>query len=467
MSTEKIEKNVNKSPRKGGRDVDMTQGDIFRLLLNFAMPLLIGNLFQQLYNTVDTWVLGNYASKEAFAAIGTITPVFMLFVNTFVGLSNGAGVVISNYYGAGQMERVKRTVHTSMILALMGSVFFTIMGLLCKDTLISWMKPSPEMVPHAQTYLGIIFQFLSFQIFYNICASIMRAVGDSRRPFYYLVIACVTNIVLDIYFVRGLGMGASGVAYATVIAQGLSAVLSVITLFREDSCIKFSLKELCFDKEILVKILKVGIPTAIQMAVVSFSNIFVMSYINQFGTDFSSGYAAYFKTEIFLFLPVQSISLSATTFVGQNFGAGNIERAKKGVRVSIIMCLVPIIVLGTLMEIFAPNIIGIFNSDPTVVNYGAYCLRFVVPFYIVQCFSQVLTSALRGVGDTLTPMIIMVGSYVGFRQLYLFVVTHFIINVPLAVVAAFPLGWTVGLIFAAIRYHRTDFAARFAKLKDK
>lgn len=453
--------------KRSSKDVDMTKGDIFPLLLNFALPLLVGNLFQQLYNTVDTWVLGNFASNEAFAAIGTITPVFALFVNTFVGLSNGAGVVISNFYGAGRLDKVKQTVHTSIILAVMGSVLFTVLGLLCKDVLISWMKPSPEMVPHAQTYLSIIFQFLTFQIFYNIASSIMRAVGDSKRPFYYLVVACVINIVLDIYFVKELGMGAAGVAYATVIAQGVSAVLSVIALFKEKSCIKLSLKDLRLDKEIFLRILKIGIPGAIQMALISFSNIFVMSYINSFGTDFSSGFAAYFKTEILLFLPIQSISLSTTTFVGQNFGAGNIDRAKKGVRVSIIMCLVPVVVFGILMELFAPYIIGFFNSDPNVINYGAYCLRFVVPFYLVQCFNQIYVSALRGIGDTFVPMLIMVGSYVFLRQIYLFVMTNFIINVPLAVVSGFPFGWVVGLIFGAIRYYRTDFNAAFAKLSNK
>ena len=349
-----------------------------------------------------------------------------------------------------------------MVMAVMASVLFTVVGLLCKDTLISWMKPSPEMVPHAQVYLGIIFQFLTFQVFYNIASCIMRAVGDSQRPFYFLVVACVINIVLDLYFVRGLGMGAAGVAYATVIAQGVSAVLSMVVLFRETSCIKFSLKDICLDREIFARILKIGIPGSIQMALVSFSNIFVMSYINFFGTDFSSGFSAYFKTEMLLFLPIQSMALSVTTFVGQNFGAGKIERAKKGVNISIKMLLVPIIVLGALLMVFAPYIISFFNSDPTVINYGAYCLRAIVPFFIVQCFSQVYTSALRGIGDTFVPMIIIVGCFVLLRQLYLYVITNFVANQPIAVVASFPVGWTAALILSAVRYYRTDFEARFA-----
>ena len=445
----------------------MTRGNIYKLLLEFALPLLVGNLFQQLYNTVDTWVLGNFAAKEAFAAIGTISPVFNLFVNTFMGLANGAGVVISNFYGAGRLDKVKRTVHTSIVMAAVCSVGFTTVGLLCKDTLIGWMKPSPEMFPHASTYLGIIFSFLSFQIFYNVAAAIMRAVGDSRRPFYYLVVACVINIVLDLYFVRSLGMGAAGVAYATVIAQGISAVLAVATLIRETSAIKLSIKDLCWDSEIMSRVLHVGVPTAVQMAITSFSNIFVMSYVNYFGTDFSSGYTAYFKTEMLLFMPITSIAVAATTFVGQNFGAGNIERAKQGVRNSIKLCFIPTLFFGILMWAFAPHIIAFVNSDPVVINYGAYCLRFVVPFYAVQCFNQIYTAALRGVGDTFVPMLIQIGCFVVLRQIYLFVMTNYIVNVPIAVIAGFPLGWTCALILDAIRYHRSDFNARFANLDKK
>ena len=462
MSTQETGENIKSGAlKRRSRDRDMTSGNIYKLLLEFALPLLVGNLFQQLYNTVDTWVLGNYAAKEAFAAIGTISPVFNLFVNTFMGLANGAGVVISNFYGAGKQDSVKRTVHTAITVAAICSVFFTAAGLLSMNTLIGFMKPSPEMIPHARTYLSIIFRFLTFQIFYNTAAAIMRAVGDSRRPFYFLVIACVINIALDLYFVRSLGMGAAGVAYATVIAQGISAVLAVATLLRETSCIRFRLKDLCFDREIAGKIFRIGIPTAVQMAIVSFSNVFVMSYINAFGTDFSSGYTAYLKTEMLLFMPLSSISIATTTFVGQNFGAGNILRAKKGVNASIKISFVPTLLFGIPIYIFAPAIIAFFNSDPVVVEMGAYCLRFCAPFYMLQCFSLNYASALRGAGDSFVPMLIQIGCFVVIRQIYLFVMTNYFINTPLAVIAGFPVGWTSGLILNTIRYFRTDFQARF------
>ena len=467
MSSQETEEKASILPKKRSRVKDMTSGSIYKLLLEFALPLLVGNLFQQLYNTVDTWVLGNFAAKEAFAAIGTISPVFNLFVNTFVGLANGAGVVISNHYGAGRIDKVKRTVHTAIVIAAICSVGFTAAGLLCKDTLIGFMKPAPEMIPHAQAYLSIIFRFLTFQIFYNTAAAIMRAVGDSRRPFYYLVIACVINIVLDLYFVRSLGMGAAGVAYATVIAQGISAALAVIALLRETSCIKLSLKELCLDREISGNIFRIGIPTAVQMAVVSFSNVFVMSYINSFGTDFSSGYTAYLKTEMLLFMPLSSISIATTTFVGQNFGAGNIQRAKKGVNTSIGISFIPTLLFGIPIYVFAPHIIAFFNSDPVVVEMGAYCLRFCAPFYLIQCFSLNYASALRGVGDSFVPMLIQVGCFVVIRQIYLFVMTNYFINTPLAVIAGFPVGWVSGCILNTIRYFRTDFKARFDNQQKK
>ena len=447
-------------------DVDMTQGSIYRHILMFALPLLVGNFFQQLYNTVDTWVLGNYVSKEAFAAVGTIAPVFNLVVNTFIGLSNGAGVVISQYYGAGNVKQVRRSVHTSIVMAAMASVIFTVFGLTMKDTLIGFMKPSAEMLPHAREYLGIIFTFLTFQIFYNVASSILRAIGDSRRPFYFLIVACVTNIVLDLFFVLKLNMGVRGVAYATVIAQGLSAALAVMTLFRIDSVVKLSLKELCFDVPIIKKVLKIGIPGAIQVALVNFSNLFVTSYINYFGTDFASGYSAYFKSELIIFMPQQSISLATTTFVGQNFGAGNYERAKQGVSAAIKLCLIPTLILGGLMMAFAPGITAFFNSDPAVMRYGAMCIRFITPFYIIHIFIMIHTAALRGVGDTLVPMIIMVGCFVFLRQLYLFVVTNYIINTPIAVLGSYPAGWVVGTVLNAIRYKRMDLSSRFAKLRE-
>ena len=287
--------------QKTKRDVDMTQGSIFRHLITFAFPLLIGNIFQQLYNTVDTWVVGNYVSNEAFSAVGTVGPVINMLIGIFLGLSSGAGVVISQYYGAKRYDKVRDTVHTSIVMTLILAVLFTIIGIAMIPFVLNFMKTPAEVMPESSAYLTIYFAGVIGLMLYNMGAGILRAVGDSKRPFYFLVVSAVLNIILDLVFVLSLGMGVKGVAYATIISQGVSAMLTMITLFRTDSCIKVELKYLKLDKEMLAKIVRVGIPAAIQMAITAFSNVFVQSYVNHFGADCMSGWTAYSKIDQLLY----------------------------------------------------------------------------------------------------------------------------------------------------------------------
>lgn len=331
--------------QKTKRDVDMTQGSIFRHLITFAFPLLIGNIFQQLYNTVDTWVVGNYVSNEAFSAVGTVGPVINMLIGIFLGLSSGAGVVISQYYGAKRYDKVRDTVHTSIVMTLILAVLFTIIGIAMIPFVLNFMKTPAEVMPESSAYLTIYFAGVIGLMLYNMGAGILRAVGDSKRPFYFLVVSAVLNIILDLVFVLSLGMGVEGVAYATIISQGVSAMLTMITLFRTDSCIKVELKYLKLDKEMLAKIVRVGIPAAIQMAITAFSNVFVQSYVNHFGADCMSGWTAYSKIDQLLFLPMQSLALASTTFVGQNLGIDQVARAKKGARTAFIMSVVATVIL--------------------------------------------------------------------------------------------------------------------------
>ena len=303
-------------------DVDMTSGSVFRHLLNFAVPLLMGNIFQQLYNTVDTWVVGNYVSNEAFSAVGTVAPIINTLIGAFSGLASGAGVVISQYYGAGKYDRVKDAVHTAVMMTLVLSVVFTAIGIAMTPNMLRLMKTPAEVFPESRAYLNIYFSGMAGLMLYNMGAGILRAVGDSKRPFYYLVCAAVINTVRDLVFVIAFDMGVEGVAYATIIAQGISAILTMLTLFRSESCVRVELKLIRFHKDMLLKIIKVGIPAALQMAVTAFSNIFVQSYINFFGADCMGGWTAYTKVDQLLFLPMQSIALAATTFVGLNLGKG-------------------------------------------------------------------------------------------------------------------------------------------------
>ena len=326
------------TPKKG-KDVDMTQGNITRHIITFALPLLAGNVFQQMYNMVDTWVVGNYVSNEAFSAVGSVGPIVNMLIGFFMGLSSGAGVVISQYYGARREDKVRDTVHTAVTMTLILGALFTLLGLTITPLMLKLMKTPENVLPQSTAYLTIYFSGIIGLLLYNIGAGILRAVGDSQRPFYYLVVCAVMNTVLDLVFVLVFQMGVQGVALATVLSQCTSAVLVMMALLRSDNCIRLELQKLKLHWDMLKKIISVGIPAALQMAVTSFSNVFVQSYINHFGDNCMSGWTTYAKVDQLIFLPMQSIALASTTFVGQNLGCNQVERAKKGVAQALAIAL--------------------------------------------------------------------------------------------------------------------------------
>ena len=436
------------------REVDMTQGNIVRHLALFAFPLLVGNLFQQLYNMVDTWVVGNYVSNEAFSAVGTVGPIINMLIGFFTGLASGAGVVISQYFGAKRFDEVKKAVHTAMLMTFLLCVVFTAVGVGLTPTLLHFMKQPPEVLPEATAYLTIYFAGISGLLIYNMGSGILRAVGDSQRPFYFLVVSAVINIVLDLVFVLRFGMGVAGVAYATIIAQGVSAVLVIWTLLKTTACVRMELSALRLHTEILTKIVRVGLPAALQLAITSFSNIFVQSYVNFFGADFMSGWTALTKIDHLLLLPIQSLALAGTTFVGQNLGIGNVDRAKKGVNTACLMAIGFTIVLGAGVMGFAPHLVGFFNDKPEVVTYGSMLLRLLSPFYVLCCVNQIYAAALRGAGNSRIPMIIMLTSFVCFRQIYLFVMANFISNTVVPIALAYPAGWVVASSLILLYYKK-------------
>lgn len=438
------------------RDTDMTEGNIIRHIIAFSVPLLLGNLFQQLYNTVDTWVLGNFTTNEAYSAVGSIGPVVNVLIGTFMGLSSGAGVVVSQFYGAKQYDKVHKAVHTSITLTFILSAVFTVLGIFMTPVMLQLMKMPDEVIPDAKTYLAIYFAGVTGLLVYNMGSGILRAIGDSRRPFYFLVVAALLNIVLDLVFVLVFRMGVSGVAYATIISQGISAVLVMITLIRSDSCIKFSFREMGISLEQIKLILRVGIPAALQMAVTAFSNIFVQSYVNHFGQNIMGGWTTYTKLDQFMFLPMQSISLAASTFMGQNLGIGNIERAKRGVRISSAISLICTGVIMIPLVVFAPAFSEFFNAKPEVIEASTMLLRWMSPFYLICCFNQIYSAALRGAGNSKVPMIIMIGSFVVFRQIYLFIMANFICNEIIPIAMGYPAGWAVCSLATLIYYKKTD-----------
>ena len=438
-------------------DVDMTQGSTTRHLVRFALPLLAGNLFQQLYNMVDTWVVGNFVSNEAFSAVGTVTPIINTLIGFFLGMSSGAGVVISQYYGAHRPEKVREAVHTAMLLTVIMGVVFTGVGIAMTPLMLELMKTPAEVAPDQTAYLTIYFAGIMGLLLYNMGSGILRAVGDSQRPFYFLLVSAGVNTALDLLFVLKFGMGVEGVAYATIIAQAVSAVLTIAVLIGYDGSVKLSLRDLRIHWDMLKKIVAVGIPAALQMAITAFSNVFVQGYINHFGADCMSGWTAHTKIDQLVILPVQSLSLASTTFVGQNLGVGNVERAKGGVRRALYLSFAVTAVLLVPVLTLAPDMTAFFNSKPEVVSYGALLLRLLSPFYFFFCINQIYSGALRGSGNSQVPMFIMLGSFVVFRQIYLYVMAHFISNEIVPIAMGYPAGWFVCSAVTLLYYAHCKF----------
>ncbi len=439
------------------RDVDMTEGNIAHHIIAFAIPLLVGNLFQQLYNTVDTWVVGNYVSNEAFSAVGTVGPITNLLIGFFTGLASGAGVVISQFYGARRQKDVHDAVHTAIVLTLILGVVFTALGILMVPYMLDFMKTPEEVIPDASAYLTIYFAGILGLMLYNMGSGILRAVGDSQRPFYFLMVCALMNIILDLVFVLCFQMGVAGVAWATVVSQLISAFLVIFTLLRSDNCVQLRIRELSINPRVLKKMFLVGIPAALQMAVTSFSNIFVQSYINYFGSDCMSGWTAYTKIDQLLLLPMQSIALAVTTFVGQNLGKLQTERAQKGVHIAVTLGIAFTVIVMIPVLIFAPAVVAFFNHKPEVVDCGTMLLRWLSPFYVLCCFNQVYAGALRGAGNSKAPMFIMLSSFVLFRQAYLFFMAR-ICNEVLPIAMSYPAGWLLCSLLMAVYYRRVKFS---------
>ena len=431
--------------------VMMTEGNIWRHLVWFALPLLIGNVFQQFYNTVDSIIVGNFVGKEALAAVGSSDPVINTIIGFFSGMATGAGVVISQYCGARNDKNVHEAVHTTILMTFILSILFTVLGVLMVPPLLRMMGTPDDVFDSASTYLRIYFAGVIGLMFYNMGAGILRAVGDSKRPLYFLIFSAILNVLLDLLFVVVFRAGVAGVAYATIISQALSAVLILLTLTRETAAYRIVWKEIRLNKLMLGKIFRIGLPSALQMGITSFSNVFVQSYINGFGSACMAGWSSYGKIDKFCMLPIQSISLSVTTFVGQNLGAGQLKRAKKGSSIAFFLSIAVSVLMMIPIIIFAPSLVKLFNQEPDVVGYGTLFLRILIPFYLCCCANQVYAGSLRGAGDTKAPMLIMMGSFIVFRQVYLFIASRLTDSVTW-IALGYPFGWLVCSVLIYLYY---------------
>lgn len=402
---------------------------------------------------MDSIVVGNYVSKQALAAVGCTGPVINALFGLFGGLAAGAGVVISQFYGAHDKEKLHKTVQTTIAMSLVMCVVLTALGVWLTPMMLELMSTPEDVMADATEYLRIYFWGISGVIMYYIGAGILRAVGDSTRPLYFLIFSALTNTVLDVVFVKYFSMGIAGAAIATVIAQVLSAVLVMLLLIRCEADYRIDCRDLHITRSILSKICAIGIPSALQLAITAFSNMFVQSYINRFESSCMAGWTACSKVDSFALLPMMSLSVAITTFVGQNLGAGNYERARSGAKSGLVIGLIIMAVVLVPLYIFAPQIVTLFNKEAEVVEFGGLFIRIVAPFYLMFAINQVYSGALRGAGDTRSTMFIMLGSFVVFRQVYLFAVYKLGGGID-AIVLGYPAGWVLCSILLLIYYYR-------------
>ena len=432
--------------------IDMTSGPILRQLVAFALPLMLGNVFQMRYNTVDSIIVGNFVSKQALAAIGSTTLIVNMLVFFFNGFSTGAMVTIAQYYGAQKLDKLHRAVETAMAATFILSLLFTISGILSVKPLLRMMSTPEDVFADATVYLRIYVGGISGLLVYNIGSGILRAVGDSTRPLYFLILTSLLNIVLDLMFVVVLKTGIAGAAVATILSQFLSGGLILLLLTKTEDIYRLDWKELKLDGQILGKIFSIGMPAGIQSVITGFSNIFVQSYINSFGSDCMAGWSSYNKLDQFIMLPMQSMAIASTTFVGQNVGARNDRRADRGTIVSLLLTGGITGLIIALLVGFASASVRLFSPDEAVIAYGVLFIRTNVVFMLFNCINHVLAGALRGRGDSRGPMIIMLSTFVGLRQVYLYVVTHYVANTPKLVGLGYPVGWVSCCLIEIIYY---------------
>ncbi len=420
---------------------DMTQGSIVKQVILFAFPLMLGNIFQMLYNTVDVIVVGNYVGKEALAAVGSTTMIVNIQVFFFNGFSIGAGVVIGQYFGAKEYDRLHTAIETSVMMSLILSGVFTVAGVALVKPMLRLMATPEDVLADATVYLTIYFAGISGLLIYNIASGILRAVGNTFYPLLFLVVTCVLNIILDLVFVIGLHAGIAGVGWATILSQFVSAIMTLALLTRTKEVFRLSWRDLQIDRQMARRIMGIGFPTAAQSVVTAVSNVFVQSYINVFGSAVMAGWSCFNKLDQFIMLVMQSMSMAATSFVSQNIGSGKGKRADRGTVVSILVTLIVTAVIAAGLYLFAGPATRLFTEDRDVIAAGVTFLRVNVFFTLFNCVNHVLAGGLRGRGDSRGPMVIMLIAFVGVRQVYLFVMAHYILNTPVTVGFGYPVGW--------------------------
>ena len=435
----------------------LTSGSIPGSILRFALPLFLGQTLQQFYNMADAWVIGNFAENSAFAAVSSGGNLTFLIIGFFSGIGVGGGVVISRYFGARDKSSTQRAIHADFLFGLIASLVATVAGLTLVPWLLTLMHTPADVLPYSLQYFRVYFGGVTTIILYNICMSIMQAQGDSVRPLYYLFISSVANVVLDLLFVAVFHWGVTGAAIATVIAQGLSVVLCLVRMCREpEEHLRLDFRKLYWDKEMMRRIIRQGLPTGVQNAVISLGNVVIQSNINSFGASAMSGQGAYSKIEGFAFLSVTSMSMTLPTFVSQNLGAGNVPRAKKGALFGTLTTMVAAEVTGVLMYIFIPQLLGLFISDPDAIAYGIIHARVDTLFYCLLALAHCAAGVLRGCGKSTVPMVVMLSCWCVLRSIYVTVILRFIHEFRM-ISWAYPITWGVSCILFVFYLYRLNW----------
>lgn len=422
--------------------IQMTSGSISKNMIRFAIPLFLGNLLQQLYNVVDSLIVGNIEGTHALAAITSTASVIFLLVGFFQGVFTGISVIISKYLGAHEYERVQKAIHTAVSFGIAVSILLTIIGVAFTPSLLRLLGTPADVLPGATTYMQIYFGGVASVILYNTANGIFQSVGDSKHPLYYLMISSILNVILDILLVGVFRMGVGGAAVATILSQGVSTVLAFARLMRTNEIFKVRFSQLRFEKQIVKQMLRIGIPAGIQNSVIGLANTVVQANINSFGAVAVAGSGSYVKIEGFVFIPITSFSMALTTFLSQNLGAREYTRAKKGVAFGILSACGISAVIGLLFYTFAPALVSLFGTDTNSIKIGVTQAKIATLFYILPAFSHSAASVLRGAGKSIVPMFIMLGSWCVLRVTYITTVLHFLPKIQV-IFWAYPITWFV------------------------
>lgn len=441
----------------------LTEGVIWKKIVGFAIPLFLGNLFQQLYNTADSLIVGNFLGSDALAAVSSSGSLIFLLVGFFNGIAVGAGVVIARYFGARRQQELQDAIHTTVGFGIISGVLLTVIGLIMAPKILIWMKTPADVLPNSILYFRVYFLGSLAFVLYNNFVGIMQAVGDSRHPLYYLIVSSVLNIVLDLIFVGVFRFGVGAAALATIISQFTSAGLCLYRLTRKSpEEYRVHIRKIRLHKRMLRQIISNGLPTGIQNSVISIANVVVQSNINSFGKMAVAGCGAYSKIEGFGFLPITCFSMSLTTFISQNLGAKKLDRVKKGAKFGVLTSLILAEMVGIIIYFAIPVLISGFNSDPGVISFGVRQAHTVTLFYFLLAYSHCMAGLFRGAGKAVVPMCVMLVCWCIIRVIYITVATNFIPEIEV-VFWAYPLTWTLSSISFTIYYLKSNWLRSFEK----